>query len=152
MSKPIVGVGCLVIDDGKVLLIRRARPPGAGMWSIPGGHIELGEDIMEAAARELKEETGLEADPIGVVNVDTLIVTGDRGGIKTHYILIDILFTNPKGQLKASSDALEAKFYTLEEALKTQLTPSVRGLLEKVKRGELPLEKPIKPLTYKTIE
>lgn len=152
MDKPLVGVGCLVIDGSRVLLIRRAYPPGAGKWSIPGGHVELGEDIIEAAARELKEETGLEAHPQGVVNIDTLIVAGSKEGTKTHYVLIDVLFTNPKGQLKASSDALEAGFYAIDEALKMQLTPSVRGLLEKIKRGELPLEKPIKPYTYKTME
>jgi len=79
---PKVGVGCLVLDEqGKVLLVRRAYPPGAGKWSIPGGHVELGEDLVEAATRELKEETGVEAEPVGVVNVDTLIVYDERENI-----------------------------------------------------------------------
>ncbi|MDM7275871.1 MAG: NUDIX hydrolase [Thermoprotei archaeon] len=152
MSKPLVGVGCLVIDGGKVLLIKRAYPPGAGKWSIPGGHVELGEDLIEAAVRELREETRLEAEPRGIVNVDTLIATSGEKNIKVHYVLIDVLFANPKGELKASSDALEAGFYAIDEALRMQLTPSVKGLLEKIKRGELPLEKPINPLTYKITE
>ena len=150
---PRVGVGCLVLDErGKVLLVRRAYPPGAGRWSIPGGHVELGEDLVEAATRELREETGVEAEPVGVVNVDTLIVQDEGGGIKYHYVLIDILYRNPRGEIRPGGDALEVGFYTLDEALKMDLTTSVRGLLEKIMLNMIPLEKPIHHRTYRYVD
>jgi ADP-ribose pyrophosphatase YjhB (NUDIX family) len=153
LKLPKVGVGCLVLDkQGKVLLVRRAYPPGAGKWSIPGGHVELGEDLVEAATRELKEETGVEAEPVGVVNVDTLIVHDERENIKYHYVLIDVLYKNPKGEIKPGSDALEVGFYRLEEALKMDLTTSVRGLLEKITLNMIPLEKPIHHKTYRYVD
>jgi ADP-ribose pyrophosphatase len=150
---PKVGVGCLVLDDlGRVLLVKRAYPPGAGMWSVPGGHVELGEDLIEAATRELEEETGVKAEPIGVVNVDTLIVYDENEGIKYHYILVDVLYRNPKGTPRPGGDALEAGFYSLEEALKMSLTVSVKGLLEKVISNTIPLEKPIQHRTYRYMD
>ncbi|NOZ30825.1 MAG: NUDIX domain-containing protein, partial [Crenarchaeota archaeon] len=79
---PLVGVGALVIRDGKILLVKRKYPPGKGRWSIPGGHVEVNESILEAARRELLEETGIEGDPLGVVNVDDAIIYDDDGKIK----------------------------------------------------------------------
>jgi len=150
---PLVGVGCLVLDSlGRVLLVKRAYPPGAGKWSIPGGHVELGEDIVEAAVRELEEETGIKAIPQGVINVDTLIVLDEAGTIKRHYVLIDILFKDPQGTPRPGGDAIEAGFYNLSEALNMDLTTSVRGLLEKIVKGLIPLEKPIPHNIYKYSE
>jgi ADP-ribose pyrophosphatase YjhB (NUDIX family) len=139
---PKVGVGCIVFDErGRILLIKRLYPPGRGRWSIPGGHVEKGEDVLEAAKRELYEETGIDADPVGVMNVDTLIVYDEERNIKYHYVLIDILFTNPRGELKAGDDATEAGFFDLDEALKMNLTDSVRGLLMKIIERKISIEK-----------
>jgi ADP-ribose pyrophosphatase YjhB (NUDIX family) len=139
---PKVGVGCIVFDErGRILLIKRLYPPGRGRWSIPGGHVEKGEDVLEAARRELYEETGIDADPVGVMNVDTLIVYDEERNIKYHYVLIDILFTNPRGELKAGDDATEAGFFDLDEALKMNLTDSVRGLLMKIIERKISIEK-----------
>jgi ADP-ribose pyrophosphatase YjhB (NUDIX family) len=139
---PKVGVGCIVFDErGRILLIKRLYPPGRGRWSIPGGHVEEGEDVLEAARRELYEETGIDADPVGVMNVDTLIVYDEKRNIKYHYVLIDILFTNPRGELKAGDDATEAGFFDLDEALKMNLTDSVRGLLMKIIERKISIEK-----------
>ncbi|MCC6030919.1 MAG: NUDIX hydrolase [Desulfurococcales archaeon] len=139
---PKVGVGCIVFDEiGRILLIKRLYPPGRGRWSIPGGHVEKGEDVLEAAKRELYEETGIDADPVGVMNVDTLIVYDEKRNIKYHYVLIDILFTNPRGELKAGDDATEAGFFDLDEALKMNLTDSVRGLLMKIIERKISIEK-----------
>lgn len=152
-SYPRVGVGCLVFDEvGRVLLVKRAYPPGAGRWSIPGGHVEIGEDLVEAASRELEEETGIKATPLGVVNVDTLVVLDERGLIKYHYVLVDVLFKNPLGSLRPGGDVLEAGFYHLEEALRMNLTMSVRGLLEKIVAGILPLGQPILHRVYRYVE
>jgi ADP-ribose pyrophosphatase YjhB (NUDIX family) len=139
---PKVGVGCIVFDErGRILLIKRLYPPGRGRWSIPGGHVEKGEDVLEAARRELYEETGIDADPVGVMNVDTLIVYDEERNIKYHYVLIDILFANPRGELKAGDDATEAGFFDLDEALKMNLTDSVRGLLMKIIERKISIEK-----------
>ena len=134
-SYPMVGVGCLVLRDDRILLVRRRYPPLAGRWSIPGGHIELGEGVLEAAERELEEETGLRGRALGVVNVDDFILYDDEGRIRYHYVLVTVLLDAPSGEPRASSDALDAGFYKLNEAEKLDLTPATRGLLQKIKSG-----------------
>ena len=141
-ERPVVGVGCLVIEGGRILLVRRAYPPGKGKWSIPGGHVELGEPVLRAAARELLEETGVEGEPLGVVNVDDAI-TVDENGVKYHYVLVTVLLRRLKGEPRPGGDALEAGFYRLEEAKRLDLTPATRGLIDKIESGRLCLEKPI---------
>lgn len=139
---PVVGVGALVLDSGRILLVKRAYPPGRGRWSVPGGHIELGEGVLEAAVRELKEETGIEGEPLGVVNVDD-VITRDERGVRYHYVLITVLVKPVGGEVKPGGDALEAGFFTLDEAKKLDLTPSTRGLIDKIERRLLCVEKPI---------
>lgn len=144
-TRPEVGVGALVVRDGKVLLVRRSNPPGRGKWSIPGGHLELGEGICRAALRELEEETGVTGEPLGVVEVSELIERDDRGAVLYHYVLIDVLIdpTTPPEEARARSDALDAAFVSLDEALRMDLTNSTRGLLERAAAGELrPLRVP----------
>ncbi len=146
-SAPQVGVGCLVLEGSRILLVKRAYPPGKGKWSIPGGHVELGEGLAEAAARELLEETGLEGEPLGVVNVDDAITVED-GRVKYHYVLVTVLMRPTGGSLRPGGDALEARFVDLLEALKLDLAPSVRGLIEKIVEGQLCMEKPIPVRRY----
>ena len=139
--RPEVGVGALVARDGKVLLVRRSNPPGKGKWSVPGGHLELGESIYRAAARELEEETGVIGEPIGVVEISELIERDDRGAVLYHYVLIDVL-VDPRSSpydARARSDASDVMFIDLEEALNMDLTNSARGLLERMAAGELEL-------------
>ena len=138
---PRLGVGALVLDGkGRVLLVRRKYPPFPGLWSIPGGHVEPGETVIEAAARELREETGVEADPVGVVDIHELIVY-ENGRLKHHYLILDVLFQNPRGRVKPSSDALDAGFFDLPVTV--EVTPTVRKLLDKLVRGQL--ARPTKP-------
>jgi ADP-ribose pyrophosphatase len=93
--EPKVGVGCLVLRKDKILLVKRKYPPNPGKWSIPGGHMELGESILETAARELEEETGLKGKPLGVVNVDDFIMKDKLGRIKYQYVLVTVLLDAP---------------------------------------------------------
>ena len=146
-GKPEVGVGALVIGGDAVLLVKRANPPGIGRWSIPGGHLMLGETIYGAALRELKEETGIDGKPLGTVGIGELIEHGERG-IEYHYVLVDVL-VEPYGSLdsaRPSSDALDVAVVELKEALGLELTKTTRRLLERVaNRGiqTLPLESSI---------
>ena len=146
-SLPVVGVGALVFRGGRILLVKRGNEPKAGQWSIPGGVVRLGESILDAAVRELEEETGVSGRPVGVVNVDEVVIRdGDK--VKYHYLLVTVLVEYLGGEPRPMSDAVDAGFYTIREALKMNLTDSVRGLLEKIKKGIACLDRPIKVVMY----
>lgn len=106
---PCVGVVCLRGDE--VLLIRRGRPPRQGEWSLPGGRIEPGERAVEAALRELREETGVEAEITGLIDV----VDGVFPEVGRHYVLIDYAARWLSGEAAAGDDALEARFVALDQ-------------------------------------
>ena len=136
-KEPEVGVGALLIDPKeRVLLVRRKYPPAKGKWSVPGGHVKLGEPLYAAAIRELKEETGVEAEPVGVVNIDEMVERDSKGRIRYHYVLIDVLvkpLSDPE-KARASSDALETALVPLDRVLELDLTRTVRSLFEKILR------------------
>jgi 8-oxo-dGTP diphosphatase len=105
---PIVGVGAVVIDRTKVLLIRRGHEPMKGQWSLPGGALELGETLPQGVAREVLEETGLEVVPLRIVEVlDRISQDESTGRVRHHYVLIDFLCRVSRGSLAAGSDADE---------------------------------------------
>jgi 8-oxo-dGTP diphosphatase len=108
---PAVGVVCL--RDGEVLLLRRGRPPRLGEWSLPGGRLEFGETVAGAALRELHEETGVEAELLGLLGV----VDGVFPEIGRHYVLIDYLARWTSGEPRAGDDAAEAAFFPMEAAI-----------------------------------
>lgn len=89
-ARPIVGVGAVVWRDDRLLLVRRARPPRRGQWSIPGGGQQLGETVFEAATREVREETGVEAAVTGLIDVVDSVVRDDAGRVHYHYTLVDV--------------------------------------------------------------
>ncbi len=141
---PIVGVGALVMKDQRVLLVRRAAPPEAGKWALPGGKVELGEGVLEAARRELIEETGLDCEPLGVVNVDQIISKDRDGRIKFHYVLVTVLMGGCKGEPRPASDALEVRFaHVGEGSASLETAESTRRFLRKLLKGEVPLRAPI---------
>lgn len=106
---PVPAVGVVCLRDDEVLLIRRGRPPRLGEWSLPGGRVEPGETVREAALRELREETGVEADLLGLVEViDGLFPAEGR-----HYVLIDFVARWRSGEPVAGDDAAEAAFHPL---------------------------------------
>jgi 8-oxo-dGTP diphosphatase len=148
-DRPLVGVGGLVLNRGRILLVKRGYPPSRGLWSIPGGHVELGETIYRAAVRETLEETGVETEPLGVVNVDDLIKVDSRG-VRYHYILVTVLLkpVNSEAKPRPGGDAVDAGYYSLDDALKMPLTASTRGLIWKIKGGMIPVDKPIPVRKY----
>ncbi len=128
-EKPIVGVGVLIREGEKYLLIRRAAEPDAGLWSIPGGLVELGERAAEAARREALEETGLDVVIDEVLSVVDKIVEDDEERIKYHFVIVDYLAKVRGGNLKASSDASDARWMEASKFPSYELSPTLVQLL-----------------------
>ena len=111
-------MGVVCIKAGEVLLIRRGKPPRLGEWSIPGGRIEWGETCAQAALRELHEETGVQAELLGLLDVvDGLFQPEDGGAPASHAVLIDYAARWRSGEARAGDDAAEARFWPASEAL-----------------------------------
>ena len=114
-DRPLIGVGAVLIDRGRALVVRRATEPLKGEWSIPGGMLELGETLRTGVVREAKEETGLDVVPLEVLAVYDRIVADPEGRTRYHYVLIDYLCEVAGGELRAASDATEARWITRAE-------------------------------------
>ncbi len=106
---PLVGVGAVILDQGRVVLVKRKFPPLAGDWSIPGGRLKIGETLREGVVREAREETGLTVDPIELLGVYDRLLLDEAGRILYHYVLIDFLCRRLTGELQASGDADDAR-------------------------------------------
>jgi 8-oxo-dGTP diphosphatase len=134
---PVVAVGAVIIEGDRVLLIRRGREPGRGEWSIPGGRLELGERIAEAARREVREECGIEIDVGDLIGVTERIVRDEGGSIRFHYVLLDVNARSCAGRsagLRASSDALEVCWVERDELRDYGLPLETRGIIERAFR------------------
>jgi 8-oxo-dGTP diphosphatase len=112
---PCVGVGSIIIEDGRALLVKRQHPPLAGEWSIPGGVLEVGETLREAAAREAREETGLTVEPLDLLGVFDRVLKDPAGRIQYHYVLIDFLCRRIGGETLAGTDAAEVRWFYSNE-------------------------------------
>ena len=128
----MVGVGVLIRDRDRYLIVKRAAEPDAGLWSIPGGLVEIGERASDAAVREAKEETGLDVDIVDVIGVVDRIIRDDESRIKYHFVIIDYLAEPMSGSMRAASDALEAHWVKAEELPDYDLTPTLVDLLKRV--------------------
>ena len=112
---PLVGVGAVIVQDGRVLLIRRGQPPQLGEWSLPGGALECGETLWEATVREAREETGLVVETVDMLGVYERVIRSDDERVRYHYVLIDFLCRPIAGELKAGSDAADVRWFTRDE-------------------------------------
>lgn len=138
---PIVGVGGVVIAGKRVLLIRRGQEPLKGKWSIPGGMVELGEDLAEGTRREIWEETGLQVEPLEVIGVfDRIQKNGSR--VRFHYVIVDYLCRRTGGRLKAGSDVLDARWVKREDLASYHLTRKASSLIAEAFRSAEKAGKP----------
>jgi len=114
-DKPLVGVGAVIVQDGRVLLIRRGHAPLLGEWSLPGGVLECGETLREATVREAREETGLVVETVEMLGVYERVIRSDDNRVRYHYVLIDFLCRPVSGDPQAGSDATDVRWFTREE-------------------------------------
>jgi 8-oxo-dGTP diphosphatase len=115
-DSPLVGVGAVIIEDGRVLLVKRGHPPLAGEWSIPGGVLELGETLREAVVREAQEETSLSVATADLLGVYDRVLRDDDGRTLYHFVLVDFLCRRVRGKAHAADDADEVRWFTPAEA------------------------------------
>lgn len=139
--RPVVGVGGVVIAEGKALLIRRGHPPLEGQWSIPGGTLEVGETIVEGIQRELAEETGIEVRVGGLIEVFERIFRDEDERVQYHFVILDYLCKMTGGKARAGGDVVDVAWAREKELLKFGLTEAATRVLKKAFEMEREREK-----------
>jgi len=132
-KQPFVGVGAVLICAGKILLEKRKNDPGKGKWSIPGGLVELGENVEQTVIREVEEETGLHVGKPEHIDVVDSITRDENGDIKYHFVIIDYFVELKGGTLKASSDAEELRWVAFDQVGEYDLTKTFRAFFQRNK-------------------
>ncbi len=137
-ERPVVGIGGVIIDQGRTLLIRRGSEPLLGEWSIPGGTLELGESLEEGVARELREETGIEVRVLELIEVFDRVYLGDgstnaapKPRPRFHFVIADYLCERISGEPKAGSDVTDVAFASEEELSRFHLTETATRVVKK---------------------
>src|SRR5260370_41567342 len=128
---PLVGVGAIIIEDARVVLVKRAHPPLQAEWSIPGGVLEVGELVRDAAIREAREETGLIVEPGELLGGYDRVLRSPERRVQYHYVLIDFLCRRVAGDLAAASDAAEVRWFTQEQMPELKLADDTLDVIRK---------------------
>ena len=129
---PQVGVGAVVFKNQKVLLVKRSRPPSQGKWSIPGGRLEFGETLQEAAEREIHEETGVVIRASKPVYIFDVVDRDTAGAIRFHYVIVDLAADYISGDPAANDDALDARWVSAHELGALEVSDSTAQLLREL--------------------
>jgi 8-oxo-dGTP diphosphatase len=130
-DRPVLGVGGVVISNGRALLVRRGGPPLQGEWSIPGGMLEIGETLFEGVRRELAEETGIEVRVLDLIEVFERILLDAAGRPKYHYVVLDYLCDAIRGSARAGSDVTAVAWANDSELAQYSLAPTAMRVIEK---------------------
>jgi mutator protein MutT len=130
-DQPIVGVGAIIVQDGKILLEKRKNAPGKGQWSVPGGLVELGESIEETVLREVREETGLEVEKPEHIDVVDNVDLDEQGKIRYHFVIVDYFVKLKGGTARAASDAEDVRWVQLGDVEKYDLTRTFRAFFQR---------------------
>ena len=129
-SNPRVAVGAVVFKDGCVLLVRRGQPPAEDLWAIPGGSVEIGETLREAAEREILEETGIQIRASKPIYTFDVIDRDTAGKVRFHYVIVDLAANYVRGEPLPGDDALEARWISAEEINGLEVSAATLKLLK----------------------
>jgi len=143
-DRPYVGVGAVIVQDGKVLIVKRKYDPLAGQWSLPGGGVELGETLEDSIVREMLEETGLEIEVGPVIEVFDRITRDSSGQVRYHFVLVDYLCWPVGGELQASSDVEDARFVEPADLSNYNLTLKANQVIERALELDQQAPRPVR--------
>lgn len=130
-DRPLVGVGAIIFNGNKVLLVKRGQKPALGKWSIPGGLVELGENLDSAVRREVLEEVGLDVRVKDLVAALDRVIRDEQGRIEYHYVLLDFICEWVHGEPKAATDADECLFVSLEDLRQFNMTTGTEEVIRR---------------------
>jgi 8-oxo-dGTP diphosphatase len=133
--RPVVGVGALIIEERRILLVERGQHPLKGQWSLPGGGVETGESLEEAIIREVREETGLNVHPVQVGVIFERILRDIEGAPEYHYVLIDYICEVTGGSLCAGDDSCSAKWFEISSLEQLNITEGTLAVIRQVYRN-----------------
>ena len=125
-KRPLLGALAVLVHDDHVLLAQRRNNPDAGLWGYPGGHVEWGETVLEAAVRELREETGVNAKPLSYLTNIDLLLPGSTGEVTTHFLLVAVLCDYISGTPQAADDVADARWVPVTDIKEKRLPMSAR--------------------------
>jgi 8-oxo-dGTP diphosphatase len=143
---PLLGVGALIYDRGRILLAQRGKAPLMGQWSLPGGLVETGETLADAVRREVREETGLEIAPLGVLKIFERIMRDPSGAAEYHYVLIDYVCHVTGGVLAAGDDACQVAWFRHRDLAALDITEGTLAVIQQGFRNQRKYKKPLEDL------
>ena len=130
-AQPVIGVGAVIVVDGRVVLVKRAHEPLRGEWNLPGGGVEVGETLEDACRREVREETGLEVRVGPVIEVFDRIMRDADGRVQYHFVLVDFVCVRTGGTLQCGSDASDILLADPSDLVPYRLTDKALQVIEK---------------------
>jgi mutator protein MutT len=136
-QRPVLGIGALIFDRGKILLVERGKEPLKGYWSLPGGVLETGETLEQGIIREVREETGLEVEPLQMLEIFERIIRDSHGAPEYHYVLIDYICRITGGSLRAADDASRVAWVPRRLLSTYQITTGTLPVIERGFRRKL---------------
>ena len=134
---PMVGVGAIILNRGRILMAQRGKDPLKGWWSLPGGALETGEALADAVRREVREETGLEVRPLRVFEIFERIMRDERGAPEYHYVLIDYICRISGGELRPGDDVSRVEWVRRSELKDFQITEGTLAVIERAFRKRI---------------